>query len=201
MMSYGDVLRLWITPDFMQPFALLGALDQQIGDNSRLNAERWFITNATQGGSSYLMQRITAPWAFQESILYFLLLDPKAAASTDPRPAYPLAFYDAPQGRLVEHTDLVPNATLFDYRASWISINHQQADANQFEFYRNGEWLTKEVSNYDNNSFGLTSPYHNTISLKNYCGTGHRRRSAGGKALSGPLAVNGNSAAAPLTPR
>ena len=172
MMSYGDLLRLWITPDFMQPFALLGLLDQQTGDSSRLAAERWFVTNAVEGGASALTKHVTNPWSFQESILYFLLLDPNAATASDPRPTYPTAFYDAPQGRLVEHTDWTPNATIFDYRASWISINHQQADANQFEFYRKGEWLTKEVSNYDNNIYGLTSPYHNTLSLKNWCANG-----------------------------
>ena len=172
MMSYGDLLRLWITPDFMQPFALLGLLDQQTGDNSRLAAERWFVTNAVEGGASSLLKHVATPWAFQESILYFLLLDPTAAAASDPRPTYPLAFYDAPQGRLVEHTDWTPNATMFDFRSSWISINHQQADGNQFEFYRKGEWLTKEVSNYDNNIYGLTSPYHNTLSLKNWCANG-----------------------------
>jgi hypothetical protein len=32
MASYGDILRMWITPDFAQPFALLGLLDQQNGD-------------------------------------------------------------------------------------------------------------------------------------------------------------------------
>jgi len=46
---------------------------------------------------------------------------------------------------------------MFDFRCSWISINHQQADANQFEFYRKGEWLTKGVANYDNNAVGLTT--------------------------------------------
>jgi hypothetical protein len=156
----------------MQPFALLGLLDQQTGDASRLAAERWFVTNGVEGGASNLIKRITNPWAFQESILYFLLLDPSAAPASDPRPTYPLAFYDAPQGRLVEHTDWTSNATMFDFRSSWISINHQQADGNQFEFYRKGEWLTKEVSNYDNNIYGLTSPYHNTLSLKNWCANG-----------------------------
>ena len=42
---------------------------------------------------------------------------------------------------MLSRTDWTPNATMFDFRCSWISINHQQADANQFEFYRNGEWL------------------------------------------------------------
>jgi hypothetical protein len=58
---------------------------------------------------------------------------------------------------------------MFDYRASWESINHQDGTAGQFELYRNGEWLTKELSNYDNNGFGLTTYYHNTLALQNTC--------------------------------
>jgi len=174
MASYGDILRLWMTPDFAQPFALLGLLDQKNGDTSRLNAERWFVTNVLEGGSASLLNRVASPWSYgvQDALLTFLILDPTAPAATDPRPNYPTAFYDAPQGRLVEHTDWTANATMFDFRCSWISINHQQADANQFEFYRKGEWLTKGVANYDNNIVGLTTDYHNTLSLKNWCQNG-----------------------------
>jgi hypothetical protein len=174
MASYGDTLRLWITPDFMASFALLGLLDQQNGDPSRLNAERWWVTNAVEGGGATLLNRVANPWTYgmQNALLYFLLLDPAAPAATDPRPGYATAFYDAPQGRLVEQTAWSPSATMFDFRCSWISINHQQADANQFEFYRNGEWLTKGVANYDNNIGGLTTDYHNTLSLKNWCTAG-----------------------------
>ena len=52
---------------------------------------------------------------------------------------------------------------MFDYRASWISINHQDGNGGQFELFRNGEWLTKEMSNYDNNGVGMTTYYHNTL--------------------------------------
>ena len=61
---------------------------------------------------------------------------------------------------------------MFDYRASWISINHQLGDGGQFELYRKGEWLTKEMSNYDNNALGMTSMYHNTLALQNWCANG-----------------------------
>ena len=174
MASYGDILRLWMTPDFVQPFALLALLDQKNGDSSRLNAERWFAVNAVEGGAANLLTRIQNPWSYgvQDALLAFTLLDPTAAPATDPRPGYPTAFYDAPQGRLVEHTDWSAGGTMFDFRSSWISINHQQADANLFEFYRKGEWLTKSVANYDNNIVGLTTDYHNTLSLKNWCANG-----------------------------
>ena len=172
--SYGDLLRLWVTPDFMQPFSLLALLDQQNGKTGHLNAARWFAVNATEGGSNALMSRITSPWSYSStsSILYFMLLDPAAPAGTDPRPAFPTTFYDPPAGRIVAHSDWSSTNTMFDYRASWISINHQDGDGGQFEFYRNGEWLTKEMSNYDNNCLGMTTMYHNTLALQNWSPNG-----------------------------
>ncbi len=175
MGSYGDILRMYITPDFVQPFALLGLLDQQNGDTSRLNAERWFTVNALQGGAAGLIGRVSNPWSWgsEDALLTFLLLDPTAApgyAYSDPRAGYATAFYDAQQGRLVEHyPDWSATGAMFDFRCSWNSINHQQDDANQFEFFRKGEWLTKGLANYDNNSIGQSSAYHNTLTLQNWC--------------------------------
>jgi hypothetical protein len=167
--SYGDLLRLWVTPDFMQSFALLAVLDEHTGSSNHLAAARWISVNATQGGSSALLSRITKPWSFTESILYFMLLDPKAPTAADPRPTFPKMFFDAPAARIIAHSDWTPNAIIFDYRASWISINHQNGDGGQFELFRKGEWLTKEMSNYDNNAVGMTTMYHNTLSLQNAC--------------------------------
>jgi len=171
--SYGDILRMYATPDMVSVFGVLSLLDRQNADLSRLNAERWFAINAVQGGAPSLLSRVQNPWTWgvQDSLFLFLLLDP-AATTTDPRPNYPAAFYDAAQGRLIDRTDWSPAATLFDFRCSWESINHQQGDANQFEFYRNGEWLTKGVANYDDNSNGQSSDYHNTLTLQNWCANG-----------------------------
>jgi hypothetical protein len=172
--SYGDLLRLWVTPEFMQPFALLALLDQQNGKTGNLNAARWFGINATEGGANALFSRITSPWSYSStaSILYYLLLDPAAPTATDPRPTFPTTFYDPPAGRIVAHSDWSSSNTMFDYRASWISINHQLGDGGQFELYRKGEWLTKEMSNYDNNMLGMTTMYHNTLALQNWCPNG-----------------------------
>ena len=171
--SYGDVLESYSTPDLMCPFALLSLLDRQNGDLSRQNAERWFAINGVEGGAPSLIERVANPWTWgvQDALFAFLLLDP-AAVTTPPQPGYPTAFYDAPAGRLVDRTDWSTNATLFDFRCSWESINHQQADGNQFEFFRRGEWLTKGVANYDNNLNGITTDYHNTLSLQNWCANG-----------------------------
>src|SRR5262249_55801071 len=169
--SYGDLLRLWVTPDFMHPFALHALLEQATGTSTHVNAARWFAVNATEGGSGAFLSRITNPWSWStmQSILYYMLLDPAAAAAPDPRPTFPTTFYDPGAGRIVAHSDWSATNTMFDYRASWESINHQDGDGGQFEFYRKGEWLTKEMSNYDNNLVGLTTVYHNALALQNWC--------------------------------
>ena len=172
--AYGDLLREYPTPEFGNMFAMLGLLDRQNGYTNRLNAERWYMINAEQGGASQFYSRLAYPWSWgvQETILAFLFLDPAYLSPTDPHANYPVTFYDAPTARLVDRTDWGSMATLFDYRASWQSINHQQADAGQFEFYRKGEWLTKGVANYDIGENGSSSLAHNTLSLQNWCVNG-----------------------------
>ncbi|MCW3097155.1 MAG: hypothetical protein JWL77_2773 [Chthonomonadaceae bacterium] len=172
--SYGDLLRLWVTPDFIQPFALLSLLNAENGKTTNRDAARWMAVNALEGGPNALLNRITQPYSYSSSdaILYYLLLDPTLPAAADPRPNFPTTFYDPGAGRIVAHSDWSATGTMFDYRASWISINHQDGDGGQFELYRKGEWLTKEMSNYDNNAVGLTTTYHNTLALQNWCANG-----------------------------
>ena len=172
MASYGDLLRLYITPDFSQPYALLALMEQQQGQTTHLNEARWFAKNATSGGAAGLLNRVAYPWTTTESILYFMLFDPNAPAPTDPRPAYATTFYDAPQARLLSRSDWSPSATLFTYRAAPESINHEDGDPGQFELWRKGEWLTKEFSNYDSDGNGQSSIWHNTLALKNWCPAG-----------------------------
>jgi hypothetical protein len=174
--GYGDLLRSYATPDFMRPFALLALLDQENNQTAHLNAARWFSVNAVEGGASELIQRVNDPWTWgaTSSLLYFMLLDPNAPTAADPRPAFPALFYDAPAGRVLAHTGWTANSTMFDYRASWISINHQDGNGGMFELYRKGEWLTKEMSNYDNGGGGngATTEFHNTLAMENWCARG-----------------------------
>ncbi len=200
--SYGDILRLWVTPDYMRSFSLLAMMDEKTGVNTHIDPARWFVVNAAQGGSSYLLSRITDPWSFTETILYYMLLDPSAPAGADPRPTYPTIFYDPGAGRIFAHSDWTSNNTMFDYRASWESINHQDGDGGQFEFFRNGEFLTKEMSNYDNNAVGLTTVYHNTLALQNWCVNGtptNLQWDEGGEWANGSQWILGESAADPTT--
>ncbi len=124
-------------------------------------------------GAAGLLSRMADPWTWgvTQDLLYYLLLDPSAPTATDPRPTFPTLFYDAPAGRIVAHSDWTSTGTMFDYRASWISINHQDGASGEFGLFRKGEFLTKEMSNYDNGGGGNggTTVYHNALALQNYC--------------------------------
>ena len=174
MLAYGDVLRIWVTPDFTQTFALLGLLDQSNGSAAHASASSWFITNACEGGSSALYSRLTntSTWGVQNGMLAFMFMDPKAAPAADPRPNLPLTFTDPQAGRLIARSNWGGNSSVFDFLGSWITINHQSAACGEFELYRNGEPLTKELSNYDSNMYGQSSMWHNTLTLQNYCTNG-----------------------------
>jgi hypothetical protein len=174
--NYGDTLRIYPSPDYMQPFALLSLLEGEQGQTTHLNAARWFTLDAVLGTQQNYLHNISDPWTWgvDDSILAYMMLDPSmpVSSATDPRPTFPLAFFDPAAGRVLAHSDWGPNNTMFDYRASWITINHQNGDGGQFELYRNGEWLTKEMSNYDNNGVGQTTYFHNTLGLQNWCANG-----------------------------
>ena len=172
--SYGDLLRFYVTPDYMGPFALLALLEQENGQSAHVADARWFDYNVVQGGPAAFFTRMTDPYTFADTVLYYLLYDPSVSPSSaqDPRSGYPAIFFDPPAGRIVAHTDWSASGTMFDYRASWESINHQDGNAGQFELFRKGEWLTKEMSNYDNNGLGMTVYYHNTLGLQNTCPSG-----------------------------
>ena len=201
--SYGDVLRQYVTPDAMAPFALLSLLEQQNSQNTHTDAARWFANNAIPGGQSAVLAQVSSPftWGVMDAMLYYMLLDPNAPSGSDPRPNYNNIFVDPAAGRIVAHSDWSANNTMFSYRASWESINHQQADAGQFELFRNGEWLTKEMSNYDNNAVGQTSVYHNTLAIQNWCanGTPHLNWYEGGEWANGSQWFLGLSAGDPST--
>jgi Putative Ig domain/Divergent InlB B-repeat domain len=169
MAAFGDMQRLYITEDFMQPYALLALMREKQGDSSLLPIARWFSTHAVAGGQANLLKRVATPWNTAESILYFLLFDPAAAPAPDPRPGYAHDFLDVPQARMLVRTGWSANDTFFTYRAAPLTINHVNCDAGQFELWRKGEWLTKELSNYDDFGVGQSSLWHNTLCLQNWC--------------------------------
>lgn len=173
--NFGDLIRLWITPDTMTQFSLLALTELKQGRSDHLNAARWIAVNAPEGGAPNFLNRLARPYATHEPILAFMLFDPTdptALNPADPRPALATSHWDPGMGRILARTDWTTDAAFLDFRSGWLSINHQNCDGGQFQFYRKGEWLTKELSNYDNFGVGQSTMWHNTLSLKNWCVSG-----------------------------
>lgn len=173
MMSYGDILRFWITPDAFSVHGALGVYDYYTGNTTRLNANRWIAQNLMEGGASKMYNRaglnVWGNALASDAILYFMLFDPNAPAPTDPRSEMGTYFYAPGAGRVLARTDWTTNAEWFGYRCAWETINHQQGDCNQFELYRNGEWLTREQSGYSFDGISMTPDYHNSLGIQNWC--------------------------------
>ena len=127
--GYGDMLRLWVTPDHMEPFALLALLDGENGithaSSTRPAGSR---SNVMPNGASGLLSRIADPWtwgATQERALLHAARSlgagpDRSAARRSQLPSTtrpPAASSLIPTGR--------PTARCSTTSASWISINHQ----------------------------------------------------------------------------
>ncbi|RLT45449.1 MAG: hypothetical protein DWI57_00510 [Chloroflexi bacterium] len=164
---YGDAQR-YLLPDFIDAFGTLAIYDQQTGNSQRLNSLRWIQTHTTPGGAAALVERVRGADYFRSAILYFAMFDPAAAAASDPRTALPTGFVAEGMQRLFSRTDWTPQARWLTYALSWNQIDHQQADGNHFEFYRNGEWLTKARTGYANIAEGIaSSEFRNTLAIEN----------------------------------
>lgn len=168
--TYGDLLRNWVTWEGILTFGPLAVLDTRLDNAERLATLRWILRDALQGGPDRLYDRAANIWGngdASDSILYFLAFDPASAPAPDPRPALPLSFVDRSYGRLLSRTDWGPDARWLTFKCSWMTINHQNGDCNQFELWRKGEWLTKERSGYAHDAILMTSDHHNTLALQN----------------------------------
>jgi len=64
---------------------------------------------------------------------------------------------------LLARTSWRADAGWFTYSLAWKAVDHQRGDGNNFELYRNGEWLTKQQVGYS----AKASDYHNTLTIQN----------------------------------
>ena len=161
---YGDGEK-YFAPDFMDVFGPIGVYDQLTQNAKRLSQVRWLQTNYAPGGAEKLETRAADNNDLLGSIFYFMLFDPKAPAAPDPRPTYPLIHFSEGLGRFLQRTSWAENATWFSYKTGWITLDHQSADANMFELWRKGEWLTKERTGYGDDL--ACTDYKNSIALQN----------------------------------
>jgi hypothetical protein len=164
---YGDGQRYQL-PDFIDAFGSLGWYDQLTGNTKRLNALRWIQTHTAPGGATRLVDRTRRADYFRSTILYFTLFDPAAPPASDPRSSVPTHFIAPGMGRLYDRISWESNSAWVTYSLGWNSIDHQMADGNHVEFYRNGEWLTKARVGYANIAEGIaSSEFRNTLAIQN----------------------------------
>jgi hypothetical protein len=166
----GDTLRTWVEDATFTLAGTVGLFDLATNNQTRLGKSRWIGMNAMLGGSANLYQRAANVWGNSyatTAILYYMLYDPAAATPPDPRPTLPIHFTAPAIGTIYARSDWTPNASWVSFRCGWETINHISGDCGQFQFYRKGQWLTKEWSNYANDWNGYTPLYHNILGLQN----------------------------------
>lgn len=166
---FGDGQNYY-APDFIGVFGPMGIYDYNTGNTTRLQSIRWIQTYLPPDGANSFLDRVGSDELFRDAILYFMLFEPAAASPADPKSGLPLNFYAPGIGRILARTGWDTNAAFFSYILGFITIDHQHAEGSQFEFYRQGEWLTKERVGYDGSTRSCTigrSDYHNTLALEN----------------------------------
>ncbi|MCA0351155.1 MAG: hypothetical protein LCH85_04095 [Chloroflexi bacterium] len=164
---YGDAQSYHLV-DFINAFGSLGIYDQRTGNAARLAKVRWIETVTPPGGAEGLIERVGNPNDFRDAIIYFMLFDPTAAVASDPRPSLPLDFYAEGMHKIFSRTSWADDTGWFNFSLSWNFIDHQQADGNHFEWFRNGEWLTKARTGYADIAEGIaSSEFRNLIALEN----------------------------------
>lgn len=149
--------------DTVDLFAPIVLYNRSLNHTAAAEAARFIPVNLAPGGPKEVAHRTRKAHAFRQSILYFLMMEPKAPPPADPRRA--LHFVAPGIGKIFARTDWSPRATYFDFGIGWLTVDHQHADGNNFEWYRKGEWLTKERTGYGDNV--ASSDAHNTVCIEN----------------------------------
>jgi hypothetical protein len=161
--AYGD-LQTYAAPDIMDTLGPLALYATDRGDRGTADAVRWYETNVPPGGAQGLVARVGSTDQLLTAILYFLVFDPAAPPPADPRPGLPLTLTATGLNRTLARTCWCDDARIFTYSLTWKTIDHQGGDGNEFEFFRRGEWLTKQRTGYDTTWY---SDYHNTVTIEN----------------------------------
>jgi hypothetical protein len=164
---YGDA-QVYRASDYISAFGALGVYDTLRNNQPRLQSLRWAEINTAPGGASTFLNRVSNTDEFRNSLLYFMLYEPAAPTASDPRPALALDYFAPGLNKLLSRTGWDKEASWFNFSLSWNAIDHQQADGNSFEWYRQGEWLTKARTGYADIAEGIaSSEYRNTLALEN----------------------------------
>jgi hypothetical protein len=153
----------YFAPESVDLFAPIAILARDTGDTATAEAARWIALHLGPGEAAGLDNRARNPEVLRRAILYFLMMDPKAPAPSDPRSA--TSFVAPGLGKILARTDWTKNASIFDFGIGWITVDHQHADGNAFQWYRKGEWLVKERTGYGEHI--VATDAHDAVCIEN----------------------------------
>ncbi|OUL99968.1 hypothetical protein A8M77_23335, partial [Variovorax sp. JS1663] len=163
---FGDAEQLY----FMDPMRVMGPLSlysRYAGRADALESAKWLQYTAAPNNPGSLAAHANNDDNIIQSIFYFLMFDPGQPAPADPRGALPTDHFAPSLGRLQARTSWNDGADvrLVNLKLSYNTIDHQHGDGNMFDFWRKGEWLTKELSAYG--AGAAMSHFKNTLAIQN----------------------------------
>ena len=143
----------------------LGVLAREKGDNETYDHIRWIEENMPPGGntSEQIISRSGSIYSPQNSIAYFMLMDPDSGPPVSPLEKQPLVYYAEGIKMLFGRTGWTQDDSYFMYQVTWTGIDHRHSDANNFGLHRKGEWITKEHTAYG----GWATSLHNSMCIEN----------------------------------
>lgn len=166
---FGDGEHLHL-PDITRIFGPYGVYARLTNKSQQLESIRWILAYTPPGSIEDMIDRIDSKEEMTHSILTFMTFDPAAANQVvngfypSPHNSIPTYHFAKGAGRINNRTSWELDASWVNYRLGFIVIDHQHGDGNMFDFYRKGEWLTKERTGYGN-TMGC-SDYKNTLAIK-----------------------------------
>ncbi|WP_280151210.1 hypothetical protein [Piscinibacter sp. XHJ-5] len=163
---FGDAEQLY----FIDPMRVMGPLSlyaRYAGRSQELAAAKWLEYTAPPDNPGRLTSRAGNDDNIIQSIFYFLMFDPGEAPPADPRPSTPTHHFAASLGRLQARTSWndAADVRMLNTKLSYNAVDHQHGDGNMFDFWRKGEWLTKELSAYG--AGAALSEFKNTLTIQN----------------------------------
>jgi gliding motility-associated-like protein len=166
---FGDG-EFYHCPDVTDIFGPLGVFARLTNKTQLLESIKWIMAYTPSGSIESIIDRIDNKEEMTNSLFYFMTFDPASAIQAaggsynQPQEDYPTFHFANGAGRISNRTSWGLDASWVNYRLGFVVIDHQHGDGNMFDFYRKGEWLTKERTGYGN--IMGSSDYKNTLSIK-----------------------------------
>lgn len=164
---YGDGER-YLAGEMIGLYGTLARYYDITGDTEKAEMSRWVALNVSPGSAKQATNRVRSSIANGSTrlgILYFLAIDPEKPAPADPRPKMPLTWFSPGIQSLSARTGWGPDARFWSYMLPWSRIDHQHGEANMFQLFRKGEWITKKWVGYG--AKAASSELSNNITVLN----------------------------------